>query len=282
MKTTYKCRCGQNLLILKGIRQIKCRTCGEVINLPAVLEPQTRTSQSRRFSPKRILSIIILTGLGLLVLALVDSYLRIAFLILILLSSIIWLASKSSVYWSSKILKNILDGLRGWLIILFAAWIVAAFFSASYSIKDASLQDPFKDHVREYSTVSGLKNSVRTSPHRTQAYLKGKIITVNKKENRIDDIYFKLPEELRATKPEDVGTIVWLDWGEDRVGFYLGSHGDATVNTCHVTIIDKSVPAIVGEINFRGSDPPERSYGSSSGSMPTEVIVNYLRNLPKK
>jgi hypothetical protein len=247
-----------------------------------------------RFSLRRILSIIILASLGLLVLALVGNYLHIGFLILIFLSSIIWLASKSSSYRSSKILKNILDWLRGCLIFLFATGIFVSYGPIRNAIDLGSL----RDHVREYSTVSGLKNPARTSPHQTEAYLKGKIITVNKKEKRLDDIYFDLPEELRATKPEDVGTIVWLEWGKDEAGFYCDwsdvlckdgitppKHDDpATVNTCHVTIIDKFIPAIVGEMSFMGSDPPQRKTrsGSSSGSMPTEEIVAYLQSLPKK
>jgi hypothetical protein len=126
--------------------------------------------------------------------------------------------------------------------------VVMIFFSIFFSIRNAIYLGPFKAHVNEYSIVSGLK------PKRTQAYLKGKVITVNKKVNRIDDIYFDLPEKLRATKPEDVGTIVWLEWGQDEFGFYCDEsdssckasitpdrhHETATVITCHMTIIDKS------------------------------------------
>jgi hypothetical protein len=164
-------------------------------------------------------------------------------------------------------------GCLTYLIIGVVMWVV---FTVRGCIHQVYL-DPFKAHFSEYTTVSSLK------PNRAQAYLKGKIIAVNKKEKKIDDIYFKLPEELRATKPENVGTIVWLDWGEDEVGTYTDAE-TATVITCHMTVIDKSIPAIVGEINFRGDDPPElkKRLDSSSGTTPDEDIVFFLQNVPKK
>lgn len=64
------------------------------------------------------------------------------------------------------------------------------------SVRDAVHLGPFKDHVSEYSTVSGLKNPAMTNPYVMKPYLKRKIITIDKKENRIDAIYYELPEEL--------------------------------------------------------------------------------------
>jgi hypothetical protein len=235
---------------------------------------------------RKILSIIIITSPCFLVLALV-AHLRFWILILIFWIFIIWL-----VLLVAKITDSPgLNSLGGCLILLILILSLPATGLIIYSINNAIYLGPFKDHVREYVTVSGLKNPARSSPHRTQAYLKGKIIPVNKTENKIDDIYYSLPEGLRATKPEDVGTIVWLDWGEDKVGHYcseyipgcFSSDDPAIVNTCDVTIIDKSIPAIVVERNFRGSDPPQKTKGGgASGSMPTEEIVDYLQNLPKK
>lgn len=185
-------------------------------------------------------------------------------------------------------MESHLSFLSEWLfagLLLFSCFIIFVAIFVAFYLKTDSITylGPFMNHVKEYSTISGLKNSVRTSPHRMQAYLKGKIITVNKENNRIDNIYFDLPEELRAAKPEDVGTIIWLKWGENKVGSYTDGE-DAIVNNCHVTIIDKSISAIVDERNFRGSDPPKVKHGSGSdsGSMPTKEIVNYLQSLPKK
>ncbi|NJM86329.1 MAG: hypothetical protein HC847_03025 [Hydrococcus sp. RU_2_2] len=45
MDSTYRCRCGQNLLVLQGERQIRCGTCGETINLPSVYWKSEKTKQ---------------------------------------------------------------------------------------------------------------------------------------------------------------------------------------------------------------------------------------------
>jgi hypothetical protein len=164
----------------------------------------------------------------------------------------------------------------------FFAFVFVA-FAIFYAIRDAIYLGPFKEHVTEYSTVLDVKNPVKHSSEKKEAYIKGKIITVNNEEGEIDDIYFSLPEELRATKPENVGTIVWLEWGEDNIGSYTDGE-DATVITCDVTIIDKSTATVVAERNFRGSIPPnpKRSGEDGTGSMPIDEIVAYLKTLPKK
>jgi hypothetical protein len=54
METTYKCRCGQNLLVLEGERRIRCGACGEIINLPSVYwQPEpTRRPKPQLSQPK--------------------------------------------------------------------------------------------------------------------------------------------------------------------------------------------------------------------------------------
>jgi hypothetical protein len=165
-------------------------------------------------------------------------------------------------------LENLFEWIFGWIfelynagfpcgcfIIFFSSGVVMVFLVSSavkdYSVKDYRYLHPFEAHVREYSTVFGLKNRSMNNPNLMEPYIKGKIITVNKKESRIDDIYFDLPKELRAFKPKDVGTILWLKCEEDEVGFYTNGE-EATVNICQVTIIDKSTPTIVARTSFRG------------------------------
>ncbi len=132
---------------------------------------------------------------------------------------------------------------------------------------------PFKKHLDEYtaapdSTIVG------------DAYIKGKIITIDKEKNKVDPLYLKLPKELHATQPEEVGTIVWLEWGEEKDGTYTDGSG-AYVYTCQVTIIDKSLRAIIGQRIFRGSSPPAVKTGAGSryGSKPTNKIIDYLAYL---
>lgn len=174
----------------------------------------------------------------------------------------------------------------GCLIILFKVGIITIFWffqTVSLAVRDLFQLQPFKDRVSEYATVPGLKNRTKSNRYPTKPYIKGKIILIDKSHNKISNIYYELPEELRATKPEEVGTIVWLKCGRDKVGSYTDGE-DATVITCQVTVIDKSIPIIVNKTKFKGSEPPQvKERGvSGSGEMPTKDIVDYLRSLPQK
>jgi hypothetical protein len=58
MQSTYKCRCGTNLIVYEGERRVKCGVCGETHQLPAVYwqnQKIGRQIQSERQSiqPKR-------------------------------------------------------------------------------------------------------------------------------------------------------------------------------------------------------------------------------------
>src|SRR5262249_48205843 len=50
---------------------------------------------------------------------------------------------------------------------------------------------------------------------------KPKMITVNLGESpSVDWIYFSLPRSMQAQTPEEVETVVWLEWWEANVGDY--------------------------------------------------------------
>jgi RIO1 family len=138
-----------------------------------------------------------------------------------------------------------------------------------FSVRDTTPPEPklvFNDHISEYYTITGLMNPTKINRSLTKPYIKGRIIPVAIDKvhgswgSWIDDIYYQIPEDLRATKPKDVGTVVWLEWAED-------------ATTCKVTIIDKTLPIIVKEINFKRG---------TSISTKKIKIVNYLKSLPRK
>lgn len=119
-----------------------------------------------------------------------------------------------------------------------------------------------------------------------RAYLNGKVVVLDKKEKSIDSINSSLPDEMRATRADDIGTVVWLDWGEHMTGTYT-TGGGAYYYTCQVTVIDRSIPAKVGTRSFRGSAPPSTTtssyYGQNHyGSRPDDEIIQYLKGLPRR
>ena len=116
-----------------------------------------------------------------------------------------------------------------------------------------------------------------------QAMIRGRVIPVDMRTRNIDEIYFRLPEEIRSVSPDDVGTILWLQCGKQDVGRYEGG-APARVQTCEVTLIDKATFSVVAQRDFRGSEPPEKISSKSSegvGAAPTAEILSYLKGLPR-
>lgn len=135
---------------------------------------------------------------------------------------------------------------------------------------------PFYGSIDGYIDIYGLKDPVGI-------YRRGKVIVVNPRERTVDDIYFDLPEKVRATTPNEVGTIILLEWTEDAVGHYSWG-GTAYVHTANVSVIDKAMPALMIDRIFRGSDPPSKKIGRGDayGSKPTGEIISFIAGLPKK
>lgn len=113
----------------------------------------------------------------------------------------------------------------------------------------------------------------------------GKMVVVDTAKRDVDwDIFFALPDEVRAARPQEVGTIVWTNWGKDQTGAY-DDGTPAYVLWCKVTVIDRKTRTIIAESGqFRGSAPPQSidsNSSSGSGSKPTEAVLEFLKNLPR-
>ena len=110
------------------------------------------------------------------------------------------------------------------------------------------------------------------------------MIVVDTAAKDIDGVWYDLPDNLRAAKPEEVGTVVWVTWGKDQVDTYENG-APAYVQTCKVTVIDKQTQTVLWDSQqFRGDEPPmeiDFSASEGSGSKPTEQVVDYLKGLPK-
>ncbi len=136
--------------------------------------------------------------------------------------------------------------------------------------------DLFEVHMSEYTSVSNQQPGAW--------YVHGKVLPIEMRTNTVEvQTYYELPGDLRAISPEDVGTVLWLDCTTGTVGTYT-SGGAAKQWVCDVTLIDLSIPAIIGEKSFTGSEPPLTTTKSSgeTGSFPVKEIVDYLESLPQK
>lgn len=156
-----------------------------------------------------------------------------------------------------------------------------------------SAPETLRELATAYVEVPDLDRAGRDLP-----YVRGKIVAVNISENRyqnrqrrreIDPLRGDLPVELRGESPEEIGTAVWLDWTEHRIGTYSapGSSGGvgAYVYLCQATLVDLVEKRVLVERPFLGAAPDQR-VGISRirdvyGEKPTKQIVDWLSELPR-
>jgi hypothetical protein len=119
-------------------------------------------------------------------------------------------------------------------------------------------------------------------------YRVGRVAVVDIDEHRIDGKLTRaLPAEIVATRAEEVGTVIWVRWGETREGTYHANGvgpatGQAYRGYCDIAVIDLAAGLIVGAREFLAASPPATT--TASGDIHTEVdvesVVNWVSALP--
>jgi hypothetical protein len=181
--------------------------------------------------------------------------------------------------------QNRLAGCGVLIVIGIVVAIGFGIYSAVVWIKHSTAMGPFKDHVAEYlaapkpmETPAAPDGQNLASPSRP---IKGKIIVLDTKTSEMDwDV--DLPAELKAGKPEEVGTVVLTTWAKTHTPPDYDDGTLAYVQECDVTVIDHASRTVICKQHFRGSEPPSSISNSSEGvgSKPTQDVSNYLKGLP--
>jgi hypothetical protein len=134
----------------------------------------------------------------------------------------------------------------------------------------------FTESVPGYVAVASQTPPIETQPAR----LIGKLLPINLNGGRIDPFLFQLPQELRATDPSQVGTIVGMRCGSTVVGKY-GNLGSASVMNCIMQLWKSGTGEFLGSATFSGPPPPQYSAQSVTGPVPLNQMVQYLVALPR-
>jgi len=93
-------------------------------------------------------------------------------------------------------------------------------------------------------------------------------------------VHFLLSPSLRAARPEQIGTVVWLDWRANRVSSY-SSGKEAYEVACDVTVLDAAGRRVLARRTFDGGPPPPQVPRGEDGygAPPAAEIVAWLRGL---
>jgi hypothetical protein len=168
------------------------------------------------------------------------------------------------------------NALIAWIVILAIGVCVGGFFGFQAIVR-ANAVAPFNKDLASYLVLNNAGRSAGA------AKVKGKMITVDINSKAIDHLYFDLPEELRASKPEEVATVVLLSWGKNKVGTYDGGSG-AYQQTCQVKVVDKATNTEIASNFFLGDEPPQQkmSNASGTGAKPSKALLYFLKTLPRQ
>src|SRR5262249_61996467 len=104
----------------------------------------------------------------------------------------------------------------------------------------AAQHQALRDSVRDFLVAPG---GTETSQG---PYVTGKVVLVDKTKAEVDALQRRLPDELRAYTPGEVGTVVWLEFDVESKS---GEYSDTLVFTprCKVTVIDRQRNPGVGQ-----------------------------------
>jgi hypothetical protein len=126
-----------------------------------------------------------------------------------------------------------------------------------------------------------------------QPYIKGRALVITRRQDppvvmREDPVYWGTqdPDKVRALmaeSPEQVETVVLLNYSKERAGDYniVGESGGVAAfrEVCELVVIDRSIPAVIHRRIFKGPDPlSATSINQRQADVTTSVDLNTLRN----
>jgi hypothetical protein len=168
------------------------------------------------------------------------------------------------------------------LIAVVAIFVVVPI--VGYVYNSATSLESFNKNIKDWTKRPSSTDS-------GSLYIRGKVLPIrydSRKDGQSEvqaDVYWALPSELRASSPDDVGTVVWLSWTSEqsveRKGIMVHLYG--VQHICRVTVIDKKTDTMLGYRIFRGVDPrkPNRE-GCDADGKPIPAIIKYLTDLRRR
>ena len=115
--------------------------------------------------------------------------------------------------------------------------------------------------------------------------MKGKTVVLDNATKDFDwEVTDELPAELKAGKPEEVGTGFLIDWNKrERPAPTRAAARAYYQYTANVTVVDHARRAVIGATSLTGGEPPHEISDHASegcGRKPIKEIVGYLAGLP--
>lgn len=112
---------------------------------------------------------------------------------------------------------------------------------------------------------------------------RGKIVALDTTTRRLDPLHDRLPEALRARRPEEVGTIALVACETKYSGRYAYILASAYSQDCRLRLLDAKTRAFIA--NTGASRGPPRVYfpfWPRTAARPTDILLDAVKQLPDR
>jgi hypothetical protein len=178
----------------------------------------------------------------------------------------------------------------GMLLLIIGGLTLGIYLFVNGLLSDDAQIAALHPHLSQFVNITGTGGEPTGEP-----YVRGRILPLDVEMKDTDDALFKaLPRSLRPTKPEEVGTIVWLKYGLQKIESHISQVGHG-VQTVEMTIVDRAQNRVLARKFFIGEPPTQTSFGlphdpkarkemhmSRAGPAPIGAMAGYLVSLPRK
>ncbi|HEY8563763.1 MAG TPA: hypothetical protein VIL74_25515 [Pyrinomonadaceae bacterium] len=165
-------------------------------------------------------------------------------------------------------------------LVLWLAAVLAVSCFAYYSYqKTKGFENRIAEDARNLSALTNQFAFSPSAPREKNGAIKAKILPLDAKNRRLDDLYHALPDDLRPATLEEVNTLLWLDCGLKEVWRYDdGSPGFR--QTCNAYLIDRNTSKRIGLEEFPGEMPPLKKEPGSEpvpGKVAPAAYIAFIR-----
>jgi hypothetical protein len=134
-----------------------------------------------------------------------------------------------------------------------------------------------------------VEQPLQLQPTRTTGKVKGKMVVVNVNERKIDQVHFALPNDLCASKPEEVATVVLLTWetsptSKEPLSLYGPSlYANRFIMLGQVKVFDWERKSEIASSTILGDVPDFDPEGKpTTGPKPEARVLAFLTGLPRE
>jgi hypothetical protein len=171
-------------------------------------------------------------------------------------------------------------------IICVAGLVGCGGFYGVRSLIRANVAARFEKDLAAYVALSP---ALPPQPGGVTGKVKGKLVVVNVNERKLHDLHFALPDELCASKPEEVGTVVLLTWkqsptSKEPLPVYGPSlYANRYIVIGQVNVFDWERKSEIASGTFLGDvadfDPDGKP---KTGPKPDDQVLKFLTGLPRE